>query len=67
MSLDKAIKHKKEKREPYRGSKAYCKTCRNNGGCEWCKENRTHKYEKSTLIDDEMQKEIDTAISIEQD
>lgn len=46
MSLNKAIEHKKEHRKPYTGSKAIDKTCRNHGGCEWCEENRKHKYEK---------------------
>ena len=32
MSLDKAIKHKKERRKPYYG-----------GNCDWCRENRLHK------------------------
>jgi len=40
MSLDKAI-GKREKRKPYRGSKAFDRTCRNHGTCEWCIENRT--------------------------
>ena len=40
MSLDKAIEHGKEKRKPYRGSKAIDCTCRNHGSCEWCLENR---------------------------
>lgn len=40
MSLDKAIKHGKEKRKPYRGSKAIDQTCRNHGGCAWCESNR---------------------------
>lgn len=44
MSLDKAIKHGKEKRKPYRGSKAIDHTCRNHGSCDWCRENRTHKF-----------------------
>ena len=44
MSLDKAIEHGKEKRKPYRGSKAFDHTCRNHGGCLWCKENRKHKF-----------------------
>lgn len=44
MPLDKAIKHGKEHRKPYRGSKAISKRCRNHGGCEWCKENRQHKF-----------------------
>ena len=44
MSLDKAIKHGKEHRKPYSGSKAIDKTCRNHGGCPWCEENRLHKF-----------------------
>lgn len=43
MSLNKAIEHKKEYREPYRGSKAIDKTCRNHGGCPWCEENRKYQ------------------------
>lgn len=46
MSLDKAIKHKKEHRKQYRGSKAIDKTCRNHGSCDWCKENRLYKSNK---------------------
>lgn len=44
MTLDKAIKHGKEHRKPYRGGKAVSKRCRNHGGCEWCEENRKHKF-----------------------
>ena len=44
MSLDKAIKHGKEKRKPYYGSKAIDATCRNHGSCQWCEENRKHKF-----------------------
>lgn len=47
MSLDKAIKHGKEHRkEYYKTAPKVDKTCRCHGGCEWCKGNRTHKYEK---------------------
>lgn len=42
MSLNKAIKHNKEKRKEYRGAKAIDCTCRNHGSCPWCKENRVH-------------------------
>ena len=49
MSLDKAIEHGKEHRKIYRGSKAFDRTCRNHGGCEWCKENRLHKHRKKIL------------------
>lgn len=44
MSLDKAIEHGKERRKPYRGSKAFDYTCRNHGSCQWCVENRKHKF-----------------------
>ena len=46
MSLDKAIKHGKEKRQPYRKAKAVDKSCRNHGACDWCRGNRTYKNNK---------------------
>ena len=49
MSLDKAIKYKKEHRKPYKGGKAIDPSCRNHGGCKWCEENRKHKYEVAKL------------------
>ena len=47
MSLDKAIKHGKEHRKPYRHSKAVDATCRNHGSCTWCKGNRTYSRIKT--------------------
>jgi hypothetical protein len=41
MSLDKAIKHGKEKRKEYRGSARWDCTCRNHGSCGYCENNRT--------------------------
>ena len=49
MSLDKAIQHKKEKRKPYRGSKAVDCTCRNHGSCSWCESNRLISDTKARL------------------
>ena len=49
MSLDKAIEHGKEKRKPYRGSKAIDRTCRNHGSCLWCERNRRHKFRDKWL------------------
>lgn len=46
MSLDKAIKHGREKRREYRGSKAISCTCRNHGSCSWCSNNRLYKDKK---------------------
>ena len=43
MSLDKAIRHGKEKRKPYRKAKAFDASCRNHGGCPWCESSRTRK------------------------
>lgn len=40
MSLDQAIKHGKEKRKPYRGSKAVAPCCRNHGNCTYCQMKR---------------------------
>ena len=46
MPLDKAIEHGKEKRKPYRGSKAIDCSCRNHGTCEWCTSSRLYKNNK---------------------
>jgi hypothetical protein len=57
MSLGKAIKHGKEKRKIYRGSKAFDRSCRNHGGCPWCEEGRMHSTNKRKVAleyDEEM-------------
>lgn len=67
MSLDKAIEHHKEKRQMYRGSKAIDCTCRNHGSCEWCRQNRQHKFRDKHLIEKgemEMQDERNCAVCI---
>ena len=46
MTLEKAIEHNKEKRKPYRKAKAVDKSCRNHGGCEYCKGNRLYQIRK---------------------
>lgn len=50
MSLDKSIKHGKEKRKPYYRSGKYDKTCRPNGSCPYCRNNRLHKHKKNDPI-----------------
>lgn len=57
MSLDKAIKHGKEHRKPYRGAKAVDSTCRNHGSCPWCKGNRLYKRKKWPKLKDWQDKE----------
>ena len=46
MSLNKSIKHGKEKRRPYFTVGKNDPTCRPNGGCPYCKNNRLHKKKK---------------------
>jgi len=46
MSLDKAIKHGKEKRKPYYGAQAVDATCRCHGSCEVCKGNRLYRSKR---------------------
>jgi len=46
MSLDQAIKHKKEKREKFYGSKSFDSSCRNHGSCPYCEQNRTIGFKK---------------------
>ena len=53
MALDKAIEHGKERRKPYRGSKAIDPSCRNHDGCPWCEENRKHKFRERYIEDDD--------------
>lgn len=53
MSLDKAIKHGKEKRKPYYKSGKNDETCRPHGTCPWCKNNRLHKHKRSEPIEQE--------------
>lgn len=57
MSLNKAIEHKKEKRKKYYGSKAFCRSCRNHGGCPICEQNRKHKFIKIEKVFEEKEKE----------
>lgn len=55
--LDKAIKHGKEHRKPYRNSKAVDKSCRNHGSDDWAKRNRLHQRETAEDKADEKIKE----------
>ena len=47
MSLNKAIKHNKEKRKEYYGAKRIDPSCRNHGGCPYCEGNRLYKAKLS--------------------
>lgn len=53
MSLDKAIEHGKEKRKPYRHSKAFDPSCRNHGSCPYCEASRRYNDIKVRKAADE--------------
>ena len=53
MSLDKAIKHGKEHRKPYRGAKAVDKSCRNHGNCPWCRKKIKYKLARQAPAEEE--------------
>ena len=42
MGLEKAIESGKDHRKPYRGSKRFAWSCRNNNDYPWCESNRLH-------------------------
>ena len=66
MSLDKAIKHGKEHRKPYRGSKRFDGSCRNHGLCGWCISNRAHKNKKRIAAMNTQMKEATIPETIDQ-
>lgn len=47
MSLNKAIEHGKERRKAYQDSRRFDKSCRNHGGCDFCKDNRLYSSNKA--------------------
>ena len=54
MSLNQAIKHRKEHRREYRGSARFARSCRPHGECEWCRKNRlANTLRKLQLLKDE--------------
>ena len=67
MSLDKAIKHGKEKRKEYRGSKSFDRSCRNHGHCSYCQSNRQHSDNKRAWSINEQLDEFFDEPSNEQD
>ena len=58
MAMNKAIKHGKEWRKPYRGAKAVDHTCRNNGSCSYCRNRRLFNDKKRKLRVEEQLKEF---------
>ncbi len=46
MSFDKDYPNRKDHRKPYRDSRRFDGTCRNNKDCPYCKGNRLYQYNK---------------------
>lgn len=56
MGLEKAIISGKEHRKPYRGSKRFDWSCRNNNGCPICEGNRLHSSKCREMSSEEQLK-----------
>lgn len=61
MARKRYPKYLSKKRKPYRGSRRFDYTCRNHGGCSWCKGNRLHKRRLAERIAKEKLKEAEGA------
>lgn len=59
MSLDKAIEHGKEHREPYRKSRRFDSSCRNHGNCPWCSRNRQIQKKRESVEVEQAMKEVE--------
>lgn len=59
MGLEKAIESGKEHRKPYRGSKRFDLSCRNNNDCPWCKGNRLHSSKCREMASEEQLKQLE--------
>ena len=57
MSHNKAIRHGKERRRPYRGSRRFDHSCRNHGGCGYCRGNRLYASVRRVVAADERLKD----------
>ena len=57
MAHDKAIASGRERRRPYRKSKAIDGHCRNHGLCDFCIQNRLRFDTKHRVVSDEKIKE----------
>jgi hypothetical protein len=49
MAFDNEYLNRKDRRQPYRGSKAMDASCRNHGSCPYCENNRKHADERREL------------------
>ena len=59
MAFSKEIQLCKERREQYRGAAACDSRCRPNGGCDWCKDDRTYQDRKARSAADDQIKSLE--------
>lgn len=50
MSFDANYPNRKDRRKPFRRSKAVDRGCRNHGSCDYCQSNRTHRNKRREPI-----------------
>lgn len=61
MGLHKAISAGRERRRPYRGSRAWDRTCRNHGSCGYCRGARTYQRRRVELTARQEAAEVEAA------
>lgn len=57
MSFDKNYPNRKDIIKPYKKSKAFDRTCRNNNACSRCRDNRVYSNNKYRQIAEEKLKD----------
>jgi hypothetical protein len=67
MAFSKDIQLCKEHRKQYRGSAVFDRSCRPQGGCGWCEDDRTFQDQKARSGADARLKDIETEIDIYKD
>lgn len=52
MAFDIHYPNRKDRRKPYRKSKAFDRSCRNHGDCPYCEGNRLHGSKRREPIEE---------------
>ena len=67
MAFKKDIQLCKERRQQYRGAASWDGRCRPNGGCDWCKDDRTYQDRRNRFAADDQIKEESMVLDLEKD
>lgn len=57
MSFDTFYPRRKDWRKGYNKAKAFDRSCRNHGGCDWCRRNQVWFDKKGRIVADEKLRE----------